>query len=141
MTVTVSDVMRRVRNFFPVASTEGPWQLRQGMLTPTLHAPGDWIAIEGEGPAGVYRLDEHGAICGVSDCEWTGRVWLLRPPADFLRLCAQIAQWQEAHPDPTVLSERFGEYSRSQTGAAWEKVFAAALRPYLRMYPEVRLSC
>lgn len=139
MTVHVSDVMRRTRNFFPLARTDAAWQLRQGMLTPAVHNPGDWIAIENGGPCGVYRLDENGALRGIADCEWTGRVWLLQPPEDFLRLCSEIAAWQEAHPDPTMLSERFGEYSRSQTSAAWEKVFAAALTPYVRMYPEVKL--
>lgn len=139
MSVSVSDVMRRVNNFFPAAHTEGAWQLRKGMLLPSLHSPGDWIAIEGDGPRGVYQLDEHGAMGGVPDCEWTGQIWLLRPPEDFLRLCGDIARWQEAHPDPTLLSERFGEYSRSQTSCAWEQVFSSALRPWQRMYPEVKL--
>ena len=40
MSVSVSDVMRRVNNFFPAARTEGAWQLRQGMLLPSLHSPG-----------------------------------------------------------------------------------------------------
>ena len=31
-------------------------------------------------------------------------------------------------------------YSRSQSSSAWEKVFERRLRPYLRMFPEVRVG-
>ena len=37
-----------------------------------------------------------------------------------------------------LLTEKFGSYSRSQSSSAWEKVFERRLRPYLRMFPEVK---
>lgn len=138
MTVTVSDVMRRVRNHFALSYRDDAWTLENGVLAPDAFAPGDWIAIVGAGSiTGVYQLDEHGAL-PLPDQRWTGRIWLLEPPADFLRLCREIGEWTESHPDPTTLSEHFGQYSRSQTTAAWERVFAAALHPYTRMYSEVK---
>lgn len=138
MTVTIQDVMRHVRNHFVTGSVEGEWQTRDGLLSPAAFRPGEWIAITGaDAPCGVYQLDEYGAIPGAVDAAWSGRICLLSPPEDFLRLCREIADWAKAHTDPTLTGERFGEYSRSMEPGGWTTVFAAALAPYTRMYPEV----
>ncbi|MBQ8202221.1 MAG: hypothetical protein IJZ74_10715 [Clostridia bacterium] len=140
MIVTVSDVMRRVRNHFVTGFSDGQWVLSGGILSPAAFSPGDWIAITQAGAlCGVYQLDERGMLPDCADGQWDGRIWLLSPPADFLRLCREIAQWAAKHEDPTLVSERFGQYSRSQSSPAWERVFAAALAPYTRMYTEVTL--
>ena len=72
------------------------------------------------------------------DGSWRGLLHLLSPTADFLRLCRDIRDWADKHPDETLLTEKFGSYSRSQSSSAWEKVFERRLRPYLRMFPEVK---
>ncbi len=139
MTVTVSDVMRRVRNYFVMGYADDTWTLEGGVLSPgTLH-PGDWVAITGAGSmSGVYQVDIGGTLPIARSQTWTGRIWRLAPPEDFLRLCGEIAEWAESHPDPTTLSEHFGQYSRSGSSTAWERVFAARLQPYVRMFSEVK---
>lgn len=140
MNVTIPDVMRHVRNHFVSSRIDHSWQVAGGRLLPeTYFRPGEWIAIL-DGPArGVWQLDENGAIPGAGDAVWAGRICLLEPPEGFLRLCGEIARWCAAHPDPAMTSERFGEYSRSQTGGGWTRVFASSLAPYTRMYTEVNL--
>lgn len=137
MIITVPDVMRHVRNYFPAEQVCTRWTLADGMLQPASHFyPGEWIAIS-EGPArGVWQLDENGAIPGAGSAEWTGCICRLSPPAGFLRLCAEITDWTEKHPYPTTVSEHLGDVSRSPNCADWTKVFASALAPYRRMYPE-----
>ncbi len=138
MKVTVSDVMRHVRTFFVSGSVCGEWGLEGGVLSPAAFSPGSWIAIEGpDAPAGVYQLDENGALPLEGCCAWQGRICQLAPPADFLRLCGEISVWADAHPDPSLQSERFGEYSRTQAVSGWQGAFADALRPYMHMYREV----
>lgn len=139
MTITPADVMRHVRNHFVSAAVCGEWTLAGGILSPAgCFKPGEWIAIPDAGAvSGIHQLDEYGALPGLPDAGWSGPILLLAPPADFLRLCREIADWAERHPDVTAVSERFGAYSRTQTSPAWEKVFAEALTPYRRMYPEV----
>lgn len=141
MSVTVPDVMRHVRNHFVIGYTDGDWRLSSGHLQPGISlAPGAWIALtQADHLSGIYQLDEYGTLPGLPNHTWRGRLWMLAPPPDFLRLCREISQWTERHPDPTMLSERFGEYSRSQSSGSWQKVFAAELAPYFRMYPEVTL--
>lgn len=139
MTIKVSDVMRHVRNHFIRDALPGPWAQVDGTLTPGEKlAPGMWIAVTGDGaPTGVCQLDENGGIPGLGDTAWTGVVYRLNPPADFLHLCGDIACWAAANPDPAVTAERLGEYSVSRKSVTWQEAFAPALRPYLRMYAEV----
>ena len=142
MTVKVSDVMRHVRNHFIRTAITGSWQHRDGLLTPAENlAPGMWIAVAPaeDAPAGVYQLSENGGIPDLSDAAWTGTIYLLQPPADFIRLCGDIACWAAAHPDPTVTAEKLGEYSVHRSAITWETAFAPALTPYRRMFPEVKV--
>ena len=128
MTVTVQDVMRQMRNYFIASTLTGTFTVADGIidLDPPL-APGAWVAIEGSGSLdGVHQLDENGKLPDAADGSWRGLLHLLSPTADFL------------HPDETLLTEKFGSYSRSQSSSAWEKVFERRLRPYLRMFPEVK---
>ena len=139
MTVKVSDVMRHVRNHFIRDSLCATWHHAGGTLSPTEHfRPGMWIAITGNNaPTGVFQLDEQGGIPGLEDITWTGRVYRLNPPADFIRLCGDIACWAAANPDIAITGEKLGEYSVSRRAVTWQEAFAPALAPYRRMYAEV----
>ncbi|MGN0778888.1 MAG: hypothetical protein ACI4MJ_07065 [Aristaeellaceae bacterium] len=145
MTITIPDIMREVRNCFPTAVLDGPWQITGGALSPADGLPASgWIALEGFGPLdGVHRLTD-GCITSAPDGQWTGRVWLLSPPEDFTTLCQQIITWAQQQPVPTVQSESFGAYSRTNLTVSgkplcWQDAFAAALRPYRQMFSEVRI--
>lgn len=144
MTITIPDIMREIRNCFPVAALDGAWRIEGGQLLPSAGLEdAAWVNLEGAVQCGVHPL-ESGTLPGVWDESWTGRVWLLAPPADFLSLCQQIIDWGEHQPDPAVHSESFGAYSRTlQTASGhplcWQDVFAAALRPYRQMFSEVRI--
>lgn len=140
MTVNVSDVMRHVRNHFICASMEKCWSHLGGTLTPSEElSPGAWIAVCAApgAPCGVFQLDEKGGIPGLGDCAWQGIICLLDPPADFLRLCGDIAHWADATPDASVTGEKLGAYSVTRKAMPWQSAFAADLSPYRRMYPEV----
>lgn len=140
MTVTIPDVMRHVRNHFVAECLDGSWQLQDGVLLPgDSLTPGGWIAILDGPAAGVYQLDEYGAIPGAADAAWEGRICILTPPAGFIRLCCEIALWTKDHADPTLTGERFGEYSCTRQPTHWAQVFAPALSPYTRMYTEVNV--
>ena len=140
MTIKVSDVMRHVRNHFVRSAVTGTFIHLRGVLTPLTHfKPGMWVAVTGEdAPSGIYQLDENGGIPDLEDMNWTGTVYVLDPPADFLRLCGDIACWAAANPDPSVEGEKLGVYCVSRRGVTWEEAFAPALQPYRRMFDEVK---
>ena len=149
MTVSMTELMRAVRNCFVTGAADGLWRVEGGTLmgdTPLPHS--GWVALEGRG---VYDL----ASGDLPDGEWEGRIWLLEPPADFLRLLEDINAWLAKTDDDSITSgavtrrrESFGVYATeteygvsgtSDTPVDWQSVFAARLAPYRRMFPEVRI--
>ena len=136
--------MREVRACFPAAVIEGEFSLDGGVLSPNeLLLSGDWIAIQGSlGSDGVYCLGPGCTVDGARDETFYGAVWLLKPPADFLRLCAEIAAWAAEHPASALRAERFGDYSCEAAvdehglPVGWRQVFAAKLAPWRRMFTE-----
>lgn len=144
MTITIPDIMREIRNYFPYAALDGCWQLDGGKLLPDSNlGNAAWVCLEGAVQSGVHPL-ENGIIPNVWDESWTGRVWLLSPPNDFLQLCQQIIDWCSKQPAPSAQSESFGAYSRTALTVSgkplmWQDVFASALRPYRQMFSEVQI--
>lgn len=147
MTISVPDLMRETRNYFPAASLDASWTLHSTALTPTnaLH-PGDWIAITGAlHNNGVFQLGQNCTIPGATDETWQGRVWLLAPPADFLTLAQEISAWAAQQGNGLAVKETFGAYSRELATdgvgqpLTWQARFSRQLLPYRRMYTEVKL--
>ena len=145
MTIKVSDVMRHVRNHFIQSASTGSFRQAGGMLMPSTGAaddftPGMWVAIvSADGPQGVFQLTDQAGLADTPDTTFSGTVYVLNPPADFIRLCGDIACWAAANPDPAVSAEKLGEYSVSRRAVTWESAFALALAPYRRMFPEVQV--
>jgi len=95
----------------------------------------------------VYRVAEGGVLegvpAGVFDETFAGRVYFLRPPADFLQLCESIAAYNEKTPKGPYQSETFDDYSYTLAGGknggvlTWQERFAKELNEYRRMFSEV----
>lgn len=138
MAVSIAAVMRHVRNFFERSFIEGEFTVSGGVLNPMPQAP--YVAIEGSAyHDGVYRADE---LPKDTDETFTGRVWALHPPKDFVALCEEIAAYDEKNPASAMQSESFGEYSYTRMGGqsgviGWQGVFAQRLIPFRRMFTEV----
>lgn len=138
MAVSIAAVMRFVNNYFERAYIDGTFTISGGVLSPAPAAP--YVAIEGSAwHGGVYRLDQ---LREHPEETFTGRVWALHPPDDFVQLCEEIAAYDEKNPAGALQSETFGEYSYTravgQTGViGWQTAFAQRLIPYRRMFTEV----
>ena len=147
MTVTLPDLMRETRNFFPTAALDASWTLKDGALSPSGGLPeGSWIALTGSAlNNGVYQLGPGCSIPGARDENWTGRIWLLAPPADFLALAQKISRWTQAQGTCQPVKESFGAYSRelatdsSGLPITWQKYFAREMQPFRRMFTEVNV--
>ena len=140
-------VMRACNNAFEVGYWEG---------VVTVDATNKTISVDGSSVKGVNdyvfiadSLYNNGLFkpedpaSAYTDETFTGKVWLLAPPKDFIRLCDEISTWTEKNPAGGYVSESFGGYSYSRgaksNGAAvsWEDVFSDAITPYRRMFSEV----
>lgn len=148
MAISIEAVMRRIKNFFNRRGEPpymGEISITGSVLTPAPSAP--WVAIRGSTyHEGVYRCDS-GVLQGIPegrpDETFTGVVWKLYPPDDFLALCEEISSYDQKNPVGAYRSESFGEYSYTRgTGSSggvmtWEQAYASALAPYRRMFTEV----
>lgn len=145
MAVSVAAVMRQINNYFEVGHMDGTFAISGNAIVPV--PPFPWCYIKGSIlHDGVWNIcngrlqDMEGSM---PDEEFEGRVWLLKPPADFLALCEEISIYDDKNPIGAYMSESFGGYSytRQQSGGsstAWQDVFAGRLDSYRRMYTEVR---
>lgn len=144
MAVSVAAVMRQINNFFEVGCISGVIAVSGNAIFPEPESP--WCYIKGSWfHDGVWQLCG-GKIDGLPgdlpDEEFDGRVWLLKPPGDFLALCEAISAYDDKNPAGAMLQEKFGNYSymRNQTtaGQTWQQAFRSQLAPYRRrMYTEV----
>ncbi|MBR3795778.1 MAG: hypothetical protein IKK34_07090 [Clostridia bacterium] len=147
MAVSVAAVMRHVRNFFEGEAVDGCFLISGGVLSgpdgAVIDAP--YVAIEGSRyHDGVTKCFDGSLEQSPVDEEFTGRVWPLYPPADFLSLCKRISDYDDKRPPSDLQSERFGNYSYTRSTGYMGKpvdvytVFGAQLAAYRRMYTEVR---
>lgn len=145
MAISMENVMRRVRNYFQRGYTEGTFDITGNVLSPAPAAP--WVAIRGSlYHDGVYRCTD-GVLQdmpeGRMDERFTGVVWHLHPPDDFVSLVEDINAYDAKNPAGAYQSESFGDYSYTRPSGAnggvmsWETAYADALRPYKRMFSEV----
>lgn len=145
----IGDVMRYVNNYFNGAAVEGEFSISDdGTMEPADKLDGArFIAIHGSAALdGVWAL-----VDGTLDTDgeaiipetFTGTVWPLRPPRDFVKLCERIAEFEAKTPVTAVQSESFGAYSHTmfsgKNGGAvtWQEAFAPQLVRYRRMFTEV----
>lgn len=140
MAVTIGSVMRHCRNYFERGCYDGECVIaNDALVTPAL-ADGRYIAISGSAyNDGVYKLGTD----VLTEETFTGRVWLLSPPASFIALCDEIAEYDAKNPAGAYLSETFGEYSYQRSAntqgvtSSWQSAFAARLADYQLLRSEV----
>ena len=115
---------------------------------------GQYIAVSGSVlNNGVYRIERvnDGVIALESDDlldeEWSGTVYALRIPSDFLRLAKRIGDFANSDDGQAgnVVSASFGiqsvSYGTNSAGmrAGWQDVFRNDLSKYRRMFPDITL--
>lgn len=140
MAVTIGSVMRHCRNYFERGYYDGECVVANGALVTPALADGRYIAISGSVfNDGVYKLGTD----VLTEETFTGRVWLLSPPASFIILCDEIAEYDAKNPAGAYLSETFGEYSYQRSANAqgvtntWQTAFASRLADYQLLRSEV----
>lgn len=141
MAATIGSVMRHCRNYFEAGSYDGTITIKGGDLTSIALPGGRYIAIHGSAyNDGVHLLGDEKDV--LKDEVFTGRVWLLAPPASFLALCDEISEYDEKNPSGSMRSETFGEYSYTRSGSengdfGWKTAFSSQLADYQRLTSEV----
>lgn len=145
----LTQVCQYLRNWFERTKYIGDFTIISGELTygdgstlPLL--PGQYYRIVGSIlNDGVHQMGEEQPL---RDESFTGSVWSMAVPSDFLALVEDIETWVEANTaviNSPYQSESFGGYSYSMrggtnsageaTGATWQSQFAARLAPWRKI--------
>lgn len=142
---TVETVMRYCRNYFLNGGTfyEGQITVTNEGVSPDMNT--EWVYIKGSrnndglhSPA--YARD--GESSALYPEVFSGKLYGLKIPRDFILLCKKIAEYNSANDTALPVSESFGDYSVSRgTGssgiASWQDAFQRQLTPYQRMFTEI----
>lgn len=143
MAVSVAAVMRQINNFFEVGYVDGRFAISGNALAPAPESA--WCCISGSrSHDGVWQVcggKLQGMTGGLPDEEFDGRVWMMKPPADFLALCTEISAYDDKNPVGAYMQESFGGYSymrqQSSGSKAWQDMYSGRLMHYRRMFTEV----
>lgn len=143
MLQTVAAMMRQCRNYFETGYIDGTFRITGNKLD--AGAETRYIYISGSKMHdGVWELAD-GYLTGrdaPGDEEFTGRVWELSPPLDFLDLCTTVETYDAKYPMSAIIRETFGGYSREwadkMMGKTGAQVFENRLLEYRRMFTEVK---
>ena len=142
------EIMRDVKNYFVGNIIAGIFEIRKGAidLDKELLKGYKFVIIQAdEKYGGLYSLSDRGSLLKdgkrVRDGRFTGTLYLLDPPEDFLSLADEIKEYRKNNPQTGIVSESFGGYSYSlhSGGAAnapsgWREVFRSRLNKYRKMF-------
>lgn len=140
----LEELMRECKNWFVVPGGVhlGRFSIVKGRISLPFLKSGQYFWISGS----VFNdgLYQYGS-CVLQDEEFTGAVWALAVPAEFVNLAEDVQAWREANEKAAqspYQSESFGGYSytkasgnAAQGGSAlsWQSVFAARLKKWRKL--------
>ena len=95
--MTMYELCAECRNFFPRSVIRGSFTVRDGAFEPLPDVPdGAWIRVIGSMfNDGVYQYPANGR----TDETFSGAVWVLAIPEDFVALYNDIKAWEAANGD------------------------------------------
>lgn len=144
--MTLTTLCKEVNNYFDSERIFDTFEIKNGGFVQSLPlVQGQYYAIfDSVFNDGVHKYGDDNDI--LTDEKFTGAVWCLKIPADFVALCDKITAWETSNAAALASpfqSESFGGYSYSKASGkdgrtvAYTDVgeFANALRKWRKICP------
>lgn len=134
----LSQILRHINNYFVSKIIKGDYKIAGGTIAIPNALAGQYVRIVGSVlNDGVYLYP----LTGLTDEEFSGEVWILEIPKDFLDVVKEITDFQASDMSKAspYTSESFGGYSYSKgtnaagVAAGWQEVFRSKLNDYRKM--------
>ena len=135
----LAELCAEVRNYFETDKRFGNFTISGGTFAPSdFIQDGQYFRIIGSTfNDGVYRYP----ATGLTDETFTGAVWAMSLPPDFIALSAEIEEYNnsDAGKASPYTSESFGGYSYTKAtdsnGApiGWQKAFASRINQWRKL--------
>ena len=143
-------ICAEIRNYFAYREDKHPgkYKIENGILSPSVDFKTDYFAIFGSRKNnGVHKTTDE----LVDEGEFTGAIWIMSPPENFLAIVKDIEDWQEKYggvdseAQSPYYSESFGGYSYTksagstsgagnQAASSWQSVYGDRLKIYRRIH-------
>ena len=133
------EIMKEIRNFFvaPNGYHDGTFTISEGVIDLPFLVSGEHFLIQGSAlNDGVYEYP----VTDLRDETFAGEITALHPPEEFLRLAAEIEDYQAKSGSATPYqSESFGGYSYTKAtnkngdAAGWRDVFRSRLNVWRKI--------
>lgn len=133
------EIMRHIRNFFPVPgeSHDGKFAVKDGTITLSFLKPGQYFLVEGSTfNDGIHLYPD----ADMADETFTGIITGLAIPQAFLSVVHEIEEWQqESGAVSPYASESFGGYSCSRAtnkngdAVSWKDAFRSRLNTWRKL--------
>lgn len=143
----LTEICAEIKNYFTYDEDKifSTFQINGGHFIPPIDFKTEYYRIAGSRKNdGVYKVGDPNVT--LKDEVFTGSVWMMSVPQDFLNLCEKIKKWNDVNgqADSTALSpfnsESFGGYSYSKSGGyasdkgnGWQSTFASELNRYRKI--------
>lgn len=140
----VERAMMSCHNYFERSYKMGDFRIVNGKIVDMPYSP--FVLIVGSARNDGVHMIAHGfdSVNPLVDENFSGKVWMLYPPDDFLDICRKMTEYDEkVGKDPATVSESFGNYSHSfASGESGAKItaieaFKAELVVFRKMFTEV----
>ena len=135
----LAELCAEVRNYFETDKRFGDFTISGGTFAPSdFIQDGQYFRIVGSTfNDGVYRCP----ATGLTDETFTGAVWAMSLPPDFVALSAEIEEYNNsaAGKASPYTSESFGGYSYTKATDAsgapigWQKAFASRINQWRKL--------
>ena|GEM_PF-2956940 len=150
----ILQIMRFTHNFFIASQESGAFSLDNGrIILKNNYIIGQKIILSGSVLSdGIYEIAaKDGDIYTIDDGgkteEWSGIIYGLRMPRDFIRLCEDISAFNAGQGKVTPYTSEMvvglHQWSRSTkaNGApvGWEEVFSERLKPFKKMFADISI--
>ena len=145
----LSEICAEIKNYFTYRTDKHPgkYKIEGGIIAPSIDFLTDYYAVFGSRKNdGVHKTTDE----LVDEGEFTGSIWVMSIPKDFLDLVEEIQAWQDKYggvdseAQSPFYSESFGGYSYTKSAGStsnagnsaastWQSVYAARLNRWRRV--------
>lgn len=138
----LDQILHEIKNYFVLNKYQGEYKIANGEILLPFLMEGQYFRICGSiFNDGVHRYPEK----WLTDEEFTGEIWAMAIPAEFMELVRDIENWQDKYGEEVskpYSSESFGGYSYSKAsggsdgGSAqitWQSNFRSRLNRWRKL--------
>ena len=139
------ELMRECKNFFDISEETGNFVIDNNIISLSNdYIIDQYILITGSVlNNGIYKIkDNLYTLENSKDEGFTGTIYGLAIPKDFIKLSETIEKYIQDNPQSNKIREKIGSYDVSMASnekgtITWQQVFARDLNPFRRMFKHI----